>query len=92
MALAAAIAEANREKAVTLPALGAERTSSSKPEKRLGDLVHSESMPRMLGEMKGLTRTPHALAVAVLGDDDHQIGIERAPRRTVVAVVRHDGA
>ena len=38
MALAAAIAEANREKAVTLPALGAERTSSSKPEKRLGDL------------------------------------------------------
>ena len=53
MALAAAIAEANREKAVTLPALGAERTSSSKPEKRLGDLVHSESMPRMLGEMKG---------------------------------------
>ena len=57
MALAAAIAEANREKAVTLPALGAERTSSSKPEKRLGDLVHSESMPRMLGEMRGLTRT-----------------------------------
>ena len=57
MALAAAIAEANREKAVTLPALGAERTSSSKPEKRLGDLVHSESMPRMLGEIRGLTRT-----------------------------------
>ena len=53
MALAAAIAEANREKAVTLPALGAERTSSSKPEKRLGDLVHSESMPRMLGEVRG---------------------------------------
>ena len=220
MALAAAIAEANREKAVTLPALGAERTSSSKPEKRLGDLVHSESMPRMLGEVRGLTRTEssasgltastksiptqiamaamkedlrsnedgmikandgelrelkdkvdalkaalqelededfrlknakkeqrkerkekdlaieemaeqdaqrllnharaeldavllaarrrqerlktldlqlqaharHACGVAVLGDNDQEIGIERAPRRAVVAVVRHDGA
>ena len=51
---AAAIAEANREKAVTLPP-SARSASSSKPEKRLGDLVHSESMPRMLEKCEGAT-------------------------------------